>query len=243
MMPKPKNRARKTAVIFLILFVISAFTIFVPSLAGMDMMTRGYAIAFLLFFLSICFLITCIVFFGMARRFDASMAGNEILAHWEYPKSQWLEFVEKEYIKQRKGKWALFYLIAAITFIIVVIFIIIKRDSWLIMIIIFFSLTTLLAAVAFLVPLIQHASFKRAKPQAYISNSSVYLSGEFHCWNFMGLVLENADFNGHQMLITLTYSYPARTGRSETTVRIPVPPDAQKEAESAVKSLRKNNSI
>jgi hypothetical protein len=141
MMPKPKNRARKTAVIFLILFVISAFTIFVPSLAGMDMMTRGYAIAFLLFFLSICFLITCIVFFGMARRFDASMAGNEILAHWEYPKSQWLEFVEKEYIKQRKGKWALFYLIAAITFIIVVIFIIIKRDSWLIMIIILFIRT------------------------------------------------------------------------------------------------------
>jgi hypothetical protein len=179
----------------------------------------------------------------MARRFDAAMAGNQILAHWEYPRSQWLEFIEKEYVKQRKEKWALFYLIAAITFIVVVIFAIVKRDSWLIMIIIFFSLTSILAVVAFLVPVVQHANFKKAKPQTFISNSSVYLSGEFHCWNFLGAKLESADFNQGQMLIALTYSYPVRAGRSETTVRIPVPPGAQNEAESAVKALREKNSI
>jgi len=243
MMPKPENRARKTAFIFLILFAISVISIFIPSLSGMDMMSGGYAIAFVLFFLSICFLITCIVFFGMARRFDAAMAGNQILAHWEYPRDQWLEFVEKEYVKQRKEKWALFYLVAAITFVVVVIFAIVKRDSWLIMIIIFFSLTSLLAIVAFLVPVAQHANFKKAKPQTFITNSSAYLSGEFHCWNFLGAKLESADFNQRQMLISLTYSYPTRAGRSETTVRIPVPPGAQNEAGTAVKALQEKNSI
>ena len=243
MMPKPQNRARRTATIFFLLLGLSVISIFIPSLSGMDMMSGGYAIAFVLFFLSICFLITSIVFFGMARRFDAAMSGNQILAHWEYPRSQWLEFVEKEYVKQKKEKWALFYLIAAITFVVVIIFAIVKRDSWLIMIIIFFSLTSLLAIVAFLVPVVQHANFKKASPQTFISNSSVYLSGEFHCWNFLDAKLESADFNQGQMLIALTYSYPVRAGRSETTVRIPVPPGSHKEAESEVKALREKNSI
>ena len=59
----------------------------------------------------------------------------------------------------------------------------------------------------------------------------------------MGARLESADFNQGQMLIALTYSYPTRAGRSETTVRIPVPPGAQNEAESAVNALKIKNFI
>ena len=242
-MPKPKNKARRTAIIFLILFAISAVAIFIPGLSGMDMMSGGYAISFVLFFLSICFLIACIVFFGMAKRFDSAMADDKIIACWNYDRSSWQEFVEKEYVKQKKEKWSLFYLTAAITFVVIMIFIIIKRDSWLVMIILFFSLTAILAAAAFLAPLIQHASFKKAKAVAYISKNSVYLSGEFHCWNFLGARLESADFDLQKMQVLLTYSYPARTGRSETSVRIPVPAGAQKEAISAVDLLRTENSV
>ncbi len=187
---KPKNRQRQTAFIFLCLFIVSVILIFIPSITGMDGMNGGFALSFIAIFLSITFLVTSVVFFIMAKKFDAAITAENMILHWVYEKSEWMKFSEKEFVVQKKAKWSLFILITAISFVVLIIFSIVVRDSWRIMIIIFFGLAALLAFVAFIVPKMQYLNFKKTIPEVYIATGCAYLTGEFHCWNMLGAVLE-----------------------------------------------------
>ncbi len=252
---KPKNRQRQTAFIFICLSVASVILIFIPSITGIDGMNGGFAISFVAIFLSISFLISAIVFFVMAKRFDAAVTDDNVILHWVYNKSEWMKFAGKEFTVQKKEKWFLFILITGIAFVVLTVFSIIVRDSWRIMIMVFFGLAALLAFVAFAVPKIQYANFKKIFPEAYIAKGCVYLTGEFHCWSMLGAALEDAEFDNKSMQIKITYSYPARYSRSETTVRIPLPmqensqPEIDEiekiilQAENAISILKKSNKL
>ena len=242
---KPKNRQRQTAIIFMVLFVASVILIFIPTIIGMDGMNGGFALSFVAIFLSISFIITSVVFFVMAKKFDAAFTKSDLILHWVYEKSEWMRFSEKEFVVQKGEKRALFILITAISFVILVVFSIVVRDSWRIMVILFFGLTALLAFVAFMVPKIQYANFKKTTPEVYIASGCVYLTGEFHCWSTLGAALEDAGLDNDNMQINITYSYPTRTGRSQTTVRIPLPlrENAKSEAEAAISVLKKSNNL
>jgi hypothetical protein len=242
---KPKNRQRQTALVFLCLLIVSIILIFIPSLTGMEGINGGFALSFIAIFLSITFLITSVVFFVMAKKFDMAITEDNLILHWVYKKSEWMKFSEKEFGVQKKEKWSLFILITVIAFVVLTIFSIIVRDSWPVMIIVFFGLTALLAFVAFIVPKIQYANFKKTNPEAYISPGCAYLSGEFHCWSVLGAVLEDVELDDKNMQIRITYSYPARYNRSQTILRIPLPiqESAKSEAETAVSILKKSNNL
>jgi hypothetical protein len=249
---KPKNRQRQTAFVFIVLFVASMILIFIPSLTGMDGMNGGFALSFIAIFLSITFLITSVVFFVMAKKFDIAIADDNMIIHWVYEKSEWMKFAEKEFVVQKKEKRLLFILIMAISFVGLVIFSIVVRDSWRIMIIVFFGLAALLSLVAFIVPKIQYANFKKTVPEAYIANGCAYLTGEFHCWSILGAVLEDVEMDEKNMQIKITYSYPARYSRSQTVVRIPLPlqensqsdiEDVKFQAENAISILKKSHNL
>jgi len=242
---KLKNRQRQTALIFLCLFAVSLVLIFIPYLTGMDGMNGGFALSFVSVFLSITFLVSCIVFFIMAKKFSSAITADNMILHWVYEKSEWLKFSEKEFAVQKKEKRSLFILITAISLAIVVIFSIVVRDSWRIMIIVFFGLAALLAFVAFIVPKIQYANFKKTTPEAYVTSGCVYLTGEFHCWSMLGAALEDVMMDNNNMHINITYSYPARYSRSLTTVRIPLPmqENAKSQAEIAISVLKESNNL
>jgi len=249
---KPKNRQRQTAFVFIALFAVSVISIFIPSINGMDGMNGGFALSFIAIFLSITFLITSVVFFVMAKKFDIAITDENLILHWVYEKSDWMKFAEKEFVVQKKEKRLLFILIIAISFAVLVIFSIIVRDSWRIMIIVFFGLSALLAFVAFIVPKIQYRNFKKTIPEAYIAHGCAYLTGEFHCWSMLGAALEDVELDDKNMQIRITYSYPTRYSRSQTSIRIPLPmhKNSQSEienvkfqAENAVSVLKKSNNL
>jgi predicted membrane channel-forming protein YqfA (hemolysin III family) len=249
---KPKNRQRQTAIVFIILFAVSVILIFIPFITGMDGMSGGFALSFIAIFLSIAFLIASAVFFVMAKKFDNAISDENIILHWVYEKSEWMKFTEKEFVVQKKEKRLLFILIIAISFIVLVIFSIVVRDSWRIMIIIFFGLSALLGFVAFMVPKLQYRNFKKTLPEAYLANGCAYLAGEFHCWSILGAALEDVEFDNKNMQIKITYSYPARYSRGQTTVRIPLPvqensqsvlESSRLQAENAISILKKHNNL
>ena len=242
---KPKNRQRQTAYVFIVLFIASVILIFIPSLAGMDGMNGGFALSFIAIFLSITFLITSVVFFVMAKKFDIAITDDNMILHWVYEKSEWMKFAEKEFAVQKKEKRLLFTLIMAISFVVLVIFSIVVRDSWRIMIIVFFGLAALLSLVAFIVPKIQYTNFKKTIPEACIANGFAYLTGEFHCWSMLGAALEDVEFDNENMIIKITYSSPARYSHSQTVLRIPLPlqENAKSEAENTISILRHSNNL
>lgn len=242
---KPKNRQRQTALVFLCLFIASIVLIFVPYVSGMDGMNGGFALSFIAIFLSISFLITSVVFFTMAKKFSSAITEDNLILHWVYEKSEWLKFAQKEFVVQKKEKWSLFILITSISFVVLVIFSIFFRDSWRIMIMIFFGLAALLAFAAFIVPKIQYANFKKTIPEVYIASGCAYLTGEFHYWNMLGAVLDDAEMDNKNMEIKIAYSYPTRTGLSQTILRIPLPlqENAKSEAENAISLLKKSNNL
>jgi len=242
---KPKNRQRQTAFVFMVLFITSVILIFIPSLTGMDGMSGGFALSFVAIFLSISFLITSVVFFVMAKKFDAAITDDNMILHLVYEKSEWMKFSEKEFVVQKKEKRSLFILITAISFVVLVIFSIIVRDSWRIMIIVFFGLTALLSFVSFIVPKMQYANFKKTIPEVYIASGCAYLTGEFHCWSMLGAELNDAELDNKNMQIKITYSYPTRTGRGQTVLRIPLQmhENAKSEAETTISLLKKSNNL
>jgi hypothetical protein len=242
---KPKNMQRQTAFVFIVLFIASVILIFIPSLTGMDGMNGGFALSFIAIFLSITFLITSAVFIVMAKKFDMAITDDNMILHWVYEKSEWTKFFEKEFVVQKKEKRLLLILITAISFVVLVIFSIVVRDSWRIMIIVFFGLTALLSFVAFMVPKIQYANFRKTIPEVYIASGCVYLTGEFHCWSILGAALEEVEMDDTNMQIKITYSYPTRYQRSQTVLRIPLPmqENSKYEAENAISRLKKSNNL
>lgn len=242
---KPKNRQRQTAIIFIVLFVASIILIFIPTIIGMDGMNGGFALSFVAIFLSMTFLITFVIYLVMAKKFDAAVTDDNMILHWVYEKSEWMRFSEKEFVVQKEEKRTLFILITVISFVVLAVFSIVVRDSWWIMVILFFGLTALLAFVAFIVPKIQYANFKKTTPEVYLASGCAYLTGEFHCWSTLGAALEDAGLDNNNMQINITYSYPTRTGPSQTTVRIPLPlrENAKSEAETAISVLKKSNNL
>ena len=184
---KPKNRQRQTAFVFIILFIASVILIFIPNITGMDGMNGGFALSFIAIFLSVTFLVTSAVFFVMAKKFDAAITDENMILHWVYEKSEWSKFSEKEFVVQKKEKRSLFILITVISFVVLVIFSIVVRDSWRIMIIVFFGLAALLAFVAFIVPKIQYANFKKTTPEVYMAPVVSTLQGSFTAGAYLAL--------------------------------------------------------
>jgi hypothetical protein len=249
---RPKNRQRHTAFAFMVLFAVSIILIFIPSISGMDGMNGGFALSFIAIFLSITFLITSVVFFVMAKKFDTAITDENLILHWVYEKSEWMKFAEKEFVVQKKEKRLLFILIIAISFAVFLIFSIIVRDSWRIMIIVFLGLSALLAFVAFIVPKMQYVNFRKTIPEVYLACGCAYITGEFHCWSILGAALEDVILDDKNMQIKIIYSYPTRYSRGQTTIRIPLPmqknsqsgsENTKIQAENAVSVLKKSNNL
>jgi len=241
---KPKNPYTTTSIIFLILTIVFIFVIFLPSMLNLDMMRWGYGIGFISFFLVISFAICSGIFASMARRLNIIFTDNNILAHWEYSKEEWIEYSKEEFKKQKSAKWGLFILTAIITVLVGGIFTLTHRDAWKILLIVFVGLLLILAITVALTTKRKYLrDSKNTNPEVYISLNGVYLSGEFHIWNFLTSKLEEINFNENTMLIIINYSYMTRTGLSHYTVRIPVPLSKIEDAKNTVNQLRKSKNI
>jgi hypothetical protein len=238
----PKNSYKITVIILSVLTLIFLVMIFFPSIAGIDMMRYGFGISLIAGFLALIFIITLAVYSRMVIRFNKLFSEKNILAHWTYGKNEWQDYISKEFKKQKAEKWTLFILTTVIIFVIGVIFNIIHKDAWIIITIVFLCIIALLAIFALLVPRIQYNKFrKNPSPEVYIGLNGIYLTGEFHLWNFLSSRFAGANLDEKELLVIIQYSYVTRTGINYTNVRIPVSQSNIEEAKTAVQKLNQYN--
>ena len=236
---KPKNPYVTTSIIFLVLTIIFIFVIFLPSILDMDMMRWGFGIGFISFFLVISFAITSGVLASMARRLNIIFYEDNILAHWEYNKEEWLKYSEEEFKKQKTEKWGLFIMIAVIMVLVGGIFTLTHRDAWKVLLIVFAALLFILALTVLITTRRKYTKDnKNINPEVYISRNGVYLAGDFHIWNFLTSRLEDVNLDENKFLIIINYSYMTRTGLSHSIVRIPVPLSKREDAKDIVDKLK-----
>lgn len=234
---KPENPYLAYIIVFSVLAFIFLIMIFVPVFMQLDMMKYGYAISFVSFFLTISFIITVIILTGFFKRINKMFEEENILACWQYDKEAWTEFTEKEFITDKKEKRFLFLTILIFVLVVTVIFIVINREAWKGFLIIFSVLLIITGLLSFLLPELKKRKNLRMPPRVFISLNGVYVSGEFHIWNYLTAKLEKVHIDEKNMLLRIGYSYIASYHKGYKEVRIPIPENKLDEAVNASKLL------
>ena len=93
-------------------------------------------------------------------------------------------------------------------------------------------------ALAFGMPRLALARNRRAQGEVLISSEAVWLSGTLHTWKGWGAKLESVRLREETpAILEIVYSTPNRTGRQNTTVRVPVPMGQQMAARQVADRL------
>jgi hypothetical protein len=81
---------------------------------------------------------------------------------------------------------------------------------------------------------------KNEPSEAIIALDGVYFNRQLHVWKGMGAILEEIVFeseSGKQSRIRIEYSVPSRSGRTDFSVRIPVPSGQEDDAQKVVTNI------
>jgi hypothetical protein len=239
----PYNPQRRTAVICWVITALFIFAIFAPSIFGMDGMNGGYAISFISLIFAITSLVVAIMYKGRAAALDRILKGENRLAHWTYDPAEWQAYTEKEYATEKKDKRNLFYLVAVISLVVGVGFIIAHPDSGSVVLWVLGGMLLLIAIVAISTTRYNYWMNKKYRGEAYITPDGVYLNRMLHLWRGWGASLEDVSYNEREKFLAFQYSTPNRNGRSDYTLRVPVPAGKEQEARQVLASFQKEGNI
>jgi hypothetical protein len=240
---KRRNPQARVALIWVLIAVLGAAGAILPSALGMDGMGGGYAIAFVSGFVALCGIIVAAIFAARARVLGRLLSGHGVLAHWTYPAEDRADHVDKELAEERKGSWALFFIIAAFSLVIGVGFLIADPDAGRFVFLVLAGVVALLAVVAALAPRMRHARRRRAVAEAIVSLEGAYVFGMLHTWRLLGARVEGAEVaQGKKPVLRVTYSAPFLygrffLGRQTYTVLVPIPQGEEARALSVARSL------
>lgn len=234
--PMPKNPQRKVAFGWLIFSAMSLLAMVLPFTVEMDMMNGGFAMVFLSFFALLVGLITSAVFFVRAKTLDKLLSGQDLLAYWTYTPAEWRTYTETEFQIAKGEKVPLLILTSVICLVIGGIFAFADPEAGLVVLGVMLGLIALLSLIVFIAPRLRHEKNQNSLGYAYIGSKGVYLNGVFHNWNMLAASVDNVSIEMEAIpLLAITYSFPARTGRQEETVRIPIPQGQFPMAENIVR--------
>jgi hypothetical protein len=119
-----------------------------------------------------------------------------------------------------------------------VIFFLADRKAGGVVLLVMLGLIAVTGALAFGVPRLALARNRRAQGEAVISPDAVWLSGAMHTWKGWGAKLESVRLREETpAILEIVYSTPNRTGRQNTTVRVPVPRGQEKTAQQVAAHL------
>jgi hypothetical protein len=201
----------------------------------MDGMSGGFGIACLSGFVAMCCGIGAAVFLFRGFALDKILRGEELVVHWTYSPEEWRRYSEAEYGRDRQLKFVLFCIIAGFALFFGVLFLIFGGDGGRVVFFVMLGLIVLIGGVAALSIFLAHRSNETRLGEARISRIGVYLNRDLHNWNMVGARLDDVSLvREESLLVAFTYSYPSRTGRQSTTVRVPVPAGREGEAERVV---------
>jgi hypothetical protein len=222
-LPMPFNPARRTRNIWALITLLAILGILAPFLLDVDGLEGGFAVALICFFVAITGLIVIVLYQGRAKTLDSILSGSELLAHWTYSPEAWKNYTEIDFRKDAHAKWSLYRLVMVLAVVVCFVLGLIYQDAWAVMIGTFLGIGGLLAAVVVLTTNNNRRQNRRYLGEAYISRKGIYLNRQLHIWHGWGARLECAGYNEPERQLEVTYSVPARTGRNEFAVRVPVP--------------------
>jgi hypothetical protein len=233
------NPERRTLIVCFIIFVAAVVAAIWPFVAGMNMMQAGYALTCLAGFMALLALVAAVIFWARASAWDRLAQGQDVLAHWMYDEQEWQAYSQVEFAEDSVDKRNLWLVVAGIALLVGVIFFLADRQGGGVVLLVMLGLIGVTAALAFGMPRLALARNRRLQGEAVISPNAVWLSGTLHTWKGWGAKLESVRLReGTPTILEIVYSTPNRTGRQDTTVRVPVPRGQEKTAQRVVECLK-----
>jgi len=224
----PPNKRRRTLRRALFLMTVFIGGCFLPAIVDMDMMNGGYALIVLSGFAALICLITAIVYVPMARDWDRLFSGTDVLADWRYDEQSWLEFTEADFQEELQAKKQLWWLVFVITIVVLIGFVAMLRDEASVYVALgMLGFMGVLRILAVTMPRLTRRTHLKSGRRILIGRHGVWQGGVHHTWGSLGSRLDQIealiDEEQAKAWLVLTYSFPTRTGREETQIRLPVP--------------------
>jgi len=236
--PNPERRIAKGAVWVTVLAVMG---IFAPGLLGIDGMDGGFAISFLAFFIAICGLVVALMFRRRAAEVDRLLAGNELLAHWEYPAEPWHQYVADETIARHGANRSIVWLVAVWAIPIGLLFWLFDHEGGLVVMLVMIGLCLLMAAVGWGLPLIWQRRRRTRPTQTWIGERAAFFDNVLFRWDGFGNRLDQVTLHPAAdqtpPLLHLHLSSLSRVGWQPYDLRMPVPEDKWLEAQELAHTL------
>lgn len=214
---------------------------FLPGWVGLDMMRGGYALIVVSGFFALVGFIVVLMYSARAVQLDRLFSGAGLLAHWTYAPGEWAQFTEEEYRSERGEKLSLLKLVGVIMLVIGGGFALAMRDAASLVVLAVLGGVFLLCWLAAAgIPWLNRRRNRQRPGEVFISRQGAWISGAFHSWSLWGARLDAVEIPADAPgLLAITYSIPARHGRQEQILHIPIPAGRQKEAETVRAALAK----
>jgi Ca2+/Na+ antiporter len=218
------NSNRKVSNVSLLLALVFFITIFLPVNLGMDGMNGGFALSVLFGFLFVTALIVAFIYRKLATQFDTIISGQNVLVHWKYTDDEWQKFTQLDFEADKQIKKSMFYIIAGFAIFFGILFPILDPDNGFVVTYVMLALIVVIAIVAYISVRQQHNRNTKNKGEAIISMKGILINKQLHSWSILGAKLENVTIKEEQVpIMEFTYSAITNRGRSEYSVRVPIP--------------------
>jgi hypothetical protein len=231
------NNNHKVARVAWLVSLLFGIGIFLPSLLGMDGMNGGYALAVLSGFVCMAAVITALMHGALARQQERLFAGDQVLVHWTYSHDEWQAFFREEAVRDRDEKKILFYIISAWAIIFGIGFPLYDRENGIYVTYVMLGLIVIIGITAYLSIAATRHQLQKHGGEAYISRCGAYTGGRMHSWSLVQSSLLGVRFAAGAKIPYIQIDYMG--GKTEYTVRVPVPAGKEAEANNVVRELEK----
>ncbi len=236
----PINPQRRIARWALVASGIGLFLMFAPmGLGWIDGFEGGFALATFGLLIMLTGIITAIIFFRLARRYDRIISDKEPLARWTYSDAEWRAYTEAEHVADTRDRWTLVAIISAFALFFGVLFAVFAPDGGFYVLLTMLGLIGIVSLTAFITSRQNYRRNVLHKGETIIASDGIILNGQLHTWNVIGSRLERVDYvEATVPLVELEYSAPSRNGRDSYTVRVPVPSNEERSARDIVRFFK-----
>lgn len=176
------NPPKRIATASFVVALLGVVMIFVPNLAGINGFDCGFAISVLSLFVAVSAVIVGAMHVGLAKKLDAILRGENVLAHWTYDAYYWREYAEKEYEEEKSEKKGLFLIVSGFALFFGILFWVFDPEAGFI---VFLVMIGLIGLVAFAWRFSAWHNYKQnlsGVKEAYITKDAVYLNKRLYTW-------------------------------------------------------------
>jgi hypothetical protein len=234
--PNPRYRVAKRWLWAGLFFLGCAF---IPAVVEMDMMRWGFGTIVLLGFFAMMGFIGAAVYWSLGRCLGPLLRGEGIIATWRTPEEEWKKFVEEDFVRELEQKRSLWKLLAGISCAVWLLCSFGLKDGWWIVGLTLLPLLLLTYILAEWGPRSTRNQRLRVGGITVIGREAALSAGDVFQWAGAGARLERVEGVEDEGVdyLRIVASYPARHGRSEQELRIPLPQGGEIEAEKVARML------